>query len=136
MNEKKITHVECIPKNITVYMNSADYSSIIINLFTNALKSILNTTKNFKGKIKITITKNNKTLKIKFSDNGKGIELKNKRQIFNLFFTTHSDGTGLGLPIIKDLLEDYDGTIKLDTDPELHLGATFIVEIPLEALKK
>jgi len=124
------------PENMYIYMHRADFSSIILNLFTNSLKAVQKLPKNVKRKIKITISKDSKYFKIKFSDNGYGIKTINRDKIFRVFYTTNKQGTGLGLSIIKELLEDYGGTIKLSDYSEFDEGATFHVSIPLEELKK
>ena len=124
------------PENISIYMHRADFASMILNLFTNALKSVQKLPESVKRKIKISITKDTKSFKVKFSDNGYGIKLINQEKIFRVFYTTNKQGTGLGLPIIRELLEDYGGTIELSENSELDKGATFNIAIPLEELKK
>ena len=124
------------PPNLSLYMTNADFSSIILNLFSNSLKALQKLKKGKPRKVKITITKDTKNFKIKFSDNGIGIKPANREKLFRLFYTTNRPGTGLGLPIIKEIIEYYGGTIKLADYSELEEGATFLVSIPLEELKK
>jgi len=124
------------PPNLSVYMNGADFSSIILNLFSNSLKALQKLKKGIPRKVKITIYKDTRNFKIKFSDNGIGIKPTNREKVFRLFYTTNNRGTGLGLPIVKEILEDYGGTIKLDDYSELDEGATFLVAVPLEGLKE
>lgn len=122
------------PLGMSIFMNKADFSSIILNLFSNSLKSIQKLPDGIERKVKITISKDTKNFKIKFSDNGVGIKPINRDKIFRLFYSTNK-GTGLGLPIIKEILEDYEGDIKLSDSSEMDSGATFIISIPLESLK-
>jgi signal transduction histidine kinase len=80
-------------------------------------------------------------LYLEFADNGDGIPEHNKEQIFEAFFTTSAPaaalasdsdqliGTGLGLKIVKDVLEGADGEIYLTTPP-LGFNTCFRVEVP------
>lgn len=69
------------------------------------------------------------SVQIKISDTGKGIEKDKLDKIFQPFFTTKSKGTGLGLAITKRLIEQYNGTISVDS--ELNEGTTFHVILPV-----
>ena len=66
---------------------------------------------------------------IYISDNGCGIDDKNKQRIFEPNFTTKSSGMGLGLAMVKSMLETYSGSI--DFSSEIDKGTEFIVKIPL-----
>jgi PAS domain S-box-containing protein len=100
-------------------------SSIMKNLITNALKyhahrrplSIQISTKKVNGAILLTI-----------SDNGIGIDLvRNKEKVFKPFkrFTEQAHGTGVGLYIIKNIVEKNGGTIEVESEP--NKGTTFRV---------
>ena len=124
-----------IPKKMSINMRGADFSSIFLNLYTNSLKSLLYPTAVSKPKIKITVTNDSKNFQMKFSDNGRGIKKINRNKIFELLYTTFEQGTGLGMSILKEILEDYNGTIELSEHSELKNGATFIIKIPWNELK-
>lgn len=68
-----------------------------------------------------------------FADDGHGVSLANRSMIFTPFFTTRREegGTGLGLDVVKSLLEAHDGTISLHgTEPRTdHTGAIFQVSL-------
>jgi len=68
---------------------------------------------------------------ITISDNGCGMDQKTIDQIFNHFFTTRKEGSGLGLSIVKRLVNDCNGSIKAQSEPGK--GSTFSVSIPLPA---
>lgn len=125
-----------IPKNFSIYMHRADLSSVLLNLFTNALKSLQKLSEGVKRQIKVTLTKDSKNFKIKFSDNGIGIKPINQEKIFRVLYTTNKQGTGLGLTIVREMLDDYSGKIELSENNELDGGATFNITIPLEELKE
>ena len=67
-------------------------------------------------------------IKISVSDNGKGISDALKDLIFEPKFTTKSSGMGLGLPMIKNIVEAYDGTISFTS--EEGIGTVFTIIIP------
>jgi len=125
-----------------LYINRASLESIFINLITNSIKSLGQVKR--KGVIKVEISKNSTHLKIRFTDNGFGIKDENSKRIFRPFFTTYTKtgnkGTGMGLTIVKEIIEDdYEGTIKLDSsayekDEPKSGHAAFLITIPLETL--
>ena len=68
-------------------------------------------------------------MKIAVKDNGKGISEDNAARIFEPKFTTKSSGMGLGLAIIKNIIENYQGTITFET--EINIGTEFLVSFPI-----
>ena len=62
-------------------------------------------------------------------DNGAGIDRKHYDKIFNPFFTTKVDGTGLGLSTTRKIIEAHAG--KLTFESELNAGASFKIELPV-----
>ncbi|HBA86545.1 MAG TPA: histidine kinase [Geobacter sp.] len=67
---------------------------------------------------------------VKVTDTGVGIELENLRQVFNPFYTTKSNGTGLGLSVSYGIIREHGGCIDIDSVPG-H-GSTFRVVLPRE----
>ncbi len=124
--------VRCFPSDLKIVMNKADLYSIILNLLTNSIKA-LDETEN--KKIRITISKSARDLKIKFSDNGKGIKDSIRSKIFRVLYSSYENGTGMGLPITLETLRKYSGKIELLPDSEFTKGATFLISVPLEELK-
>ena len=68
-------------------------------------------------------------VKIRIRDNGNGIEVKEIDRIFNPFFTTKAEGTGLGMAISKKVVEAHEGTINVSSKPGE--GTEFTVGLPL-----
>ena len=62
-------------------------------------------------------------------DNGPGIDSEHMPHLFNSFFTTKETGMGLGLPIVRSIIEAHDGHIRADNGSALG-GARFIFELP------
>ncbi|OGW59440.1 MAG: hypothetical protein A2V83_05680 [Nitrospirae bacterium RBG_16_64_22] len=69
---------------------------------------------------------------VEVSDTGKGISPERAPQIFDRYFTTREDGTGLGLPISREIVQGYGGDISVRSGEGT--GATFIVRLPLSPL--
>jgi signal transduction histidine kinase len=63
------------------------------------------------------------------SDNGPGVPQHIRERIFEPFFTTRARGNGIGLAIVKSVVEAHQGSVCL---AEAARGATFIIELPAE----
>jgi len=123
----------------TIPMHPSEWASILFNLYTNSKKAIKRNKK--EGEIQIKCGKENDFVYLEFSDNGDGIPKENEEFIFNAFYTTTSAanhsandadslvGTGLGLKIVKDIIEAYGGSIYVITPTE-GFATTLRIEIP------
>ncbi len=100
---------------------------IITNLVKNAIQSIPEQ-QEIKA-ISVRIKKEAEHVLIVVKDNGIGIQPKDINRIFEPKFTTKSSGMGLGLGIIKNIIENYKGTITFETEYEK--GTTFTVSLPI-----
>lgn len=73
---------------------------------------------------------------IKIADNGPGIAPGMKDEIFTPFFSTKEEGTGLGLPIAKEILEEHEGWLHMTSvqgkNPDSHSGTTFVLVLPVK----
>jgi len=125
----------------TCKMHTSEWASILFNLYSNSKKAIKRKNKSNK-EILIKAGKEDEFIFIEFIDNGDGIPLENKEKIFNAFFTTSSPkghkssatddltGTGLGLKIVRDIIESYDGEISIENPPE-GFTTNFKIIIPI-----
>ncbi|MGK0412734.1 MAG: two-component system nitrogen regulation sensor histidine kinase NtrY [Polaribacter sp.] len=98
---------------------------IVTNLVKNAMQA---SEKEEKPIIEVKVISEKTTIKISVSDNGKGISEDVKDLIFEPKFTTKSSGMGLGLPMIKNIIEAYDGSIYFTS--KLGIGTVFTVILP------
>ncbi len=117
--------VEC-PEDIIINSYPGAYSQVISNLIMNSIVHGFN--RNEKGYIVINIEKQDKTIKLIYKDNGKGISKENLSKIFDPFFTTkrNSGGSGLGLNIIFNIVAStLNGTISCES--EENKGTKFII---------
>jgi len=74
------------------------------------------------------------SISIFFRDNGVGIKDEDKEKIFEPFFTTkkNGNGVGIGLSIIKEIVSQIGGIIKLDDESDSLIGTAFVIEIPVK----
>ncbi|MCG8334326.1 MAG: ATP-binding protein [Proteobacteria bacterium] len=100
---------------------------IINNLVKNALEAIEQ-----QGLLLILAGTIDHKVVITIQDTGSGIAPASEEKIFSPFFTTKEKGTGLGLVVVKKLVEDNDGTIDIRSIPEK--GTTFIISFPIDDL--
>jgi nitrogen fixation/metabolism regulation signal transduction histidine kinase len=97
------------------------------NLIKNALQAIPG---DRKGRIQITLSKTDSVCEISFQDNGTGIPTERQTRIFSPNFTTKTAGMGLGLAMVKNIIDNSSGQIWFETDPGE--GTTFYVSLPLK----
>jgi signal transduction histidine kinase len=100
---------------------------IITNLVKNAIQSIPDEQEEKKVLVSVNEVENDVIITVE--DNGIGIESNNIEHVFEPKFTTKTSGMGLGLGIIKNIIENYKGTITFET--ELGKGTTFFVSLPI-----
>jgi len=98
---------------------------IVTNLVTNATQA----TEGVENpRIQVRVSSEKETIKIAVSDNGKGIDAAVEHLIFEPKFTTKSSGMGLGLPMIKKIIEAYSGSIAFTSNKSE--GTIFTVTLP------
>ena len=108
-------------------MDRTQLIRIITNLVKNAIQAIPEHQK--EKLVFISIKRQNSNVLISVKDNGSGIETKHIDRIFEPKFTTKNKGMGLGLGIIKNIIENYKGTITFET--EIGKGTIFTVSLPI-----
>jgi two-component system, NtrC family, nitrogen regulation sensor histidine kinase NtrY len=116
--------IELSTKNLPVEADRDQIKRAIINLVKNGLEAIPVTGQVL---IKTALTQGSAVLII--SDNGQGLSPSVKQNLFTPYFTTKSGGSGLGLVIVKKIISEHDGKIKID-DQESG-GTVAIIDLPL-----
>jgi len=99
--------------NIYMYADKSQTRQVFINLINNsifALKDVKDAVVN------IDILETTEKIVIKFRDNGKGISKNDIPNIFKPYFSKRPDGTGLGLPIVKNIIEEHKGKIIVESE--------------------
>jgi two-component system nitrogen regulation sensor histidine kinase NtrY len=114
---------------ILVLADKKQLSRVFINLIKNAIQSIPD---NRNGKVGISLVLNGKMARVSITDNGKGIPEELQSKMFTPSFTTKSSGMGLGLSIVKSIIESFDGHITFKT--KVNHGTTFVFELPVHVM--
>ena len=117
-------------KNITVEKDLGDISieadfellkQSVANVLINAAQAV-----NINGLIRVKAVKKPASVVLEIIDNGCGIPPDIKDKVFKPFFTTKNTGTGLGLAMVKRVIEAHSGKIDFDSDAS---GTTFRIEL-------
>lgn len=87
---------------------------VMVNLLKNAIEAVEGAEK---SSIKMVVEKEENFVHFSVIDNGNGIEDFSLRKLFTPFYTTKEDGTGIGLAISKQIIEDHGGNINVTSEP-------------------
>lgn len=105
-------------EHLYVFMEGDDLNCVLKNLLDNAIKYTPND-----GTVSICASPSNGGIQITVTDSGIGIEKEDLPKVFDRFWRAdqarsyHSGGNGLGLPIVKAIIDKYDGTIAVTSEP-------------------
>jgi DNA-binding response OmpR family regulator/nitrogen-specific signal transduction histidine kinase len=129
MLERKLIDVHLVvdadPDASTVVADEGQIKQVFMNLIRNAGEAMPQG-----GILSVRVRKSGNLLRIEVKDSGCGINPKNKERLFHEFFTTKDRGYGLGLYIVKSIIENHCGTVKVDS--EIGQGTTFTLELPIK----
>jgi two-component system nitrogen regulation sensor histidine kinase NtrY len=100
---------------------------VVTNLIKNSVDAIAQKQPD-EPRISVRVLSEENSVSISVTDNGVGVSEEHKHKIFEPKFTTKSSGMGLGLAMVKNIVETYNGHIILDSS--LEKGTTFIVTFP------
>lgn len=98
---------------------------VLLNLLLNALEAT-----GPGGRVRVVLEQHAESLDIVVEDSGHGISAENLARIFNPFFTTKSDGTGLGLANAYKIMESHGGSLTVSS--HVGEGSQFTASLPLE----
>lgn len=121
----KIVKFNASPKEIIATVDKDQFIRIVTNLVKNAIQSVPEQRTPI---VKVNLSKNSHKIHLQVSDNGSGIDAAIGEKIFEPKFTTKTSGMGLGLPMIKNIIETYNGSISYDTTKGE--GTVFVVSFP------
>ncbi|AYN66202.1 sensor histidine kinase [Euzebyella marina] len=110
---------------IIAKMDRTQLIRVVTNLVKNAIQAVPEVES---PKILVSVTADNDFVKICVADNGVGIEDENRDKIFEPKFTTKTSGMGLGLGMVKNIVETYKGTIEFTS--QIGKGTVFSVKLP------
>ncbi len=120
-NYGNLPGIRCYPEQL---------NQVWANLIQNAIQAM-----GSQGKLEITGTRHQNFIRVQITDSGRGIPIEIQDQIFDPFFTTKAAGvgTGLGLDISRQIIEQHQGHIEVESQP----GRTsFTVWIPIDNTAK
>jgi Signal transduction histidine kinase len=128
--DKENTKVKVqLPENEPYILgNKNALTGAIQNLLHNSLQAF-STNKVIEPMINIQVYSQDNHLYLSFKDNGPGIDAKIINQIFQPFYTSSSKGTGLGLAVVKSVVNAHQGEVNLLN--ETNAGAHFVIKLPL-----
>ena len=111
-----------------LYLDHQLIEQVVINLINNAATAV--DARNDEKRIRVTSRRETEHLSVAVADSGLGISETLKGKIFNPFFTTRSDGSGIGLSLCQRIASDHGGVIEVG--PSKLGGAEFRLRLPLE----
>jgi signal transduction histidine kinase len=118
--------MQTVPGPVMVLADRTHINRVFTNLFVNAIDACRGETG---SRIEVQERVDDKNVIISVTDNGQGIPEDMRTRIFTPYFTTKSSGTGLGLAMSKQILDQIGGDIRFET--KTGFGTTFIVTLPL-----
>jgi signal transduction histidine kinase len=116
-------------KDLYIIGNSNNLQQVIINIVNNAREVILPAPGEITLKTYVKDVDRKRWACIEINDTGKGIPRDIMERIFDSFFTTKPNGTGLGLSVSKRIIEEHGGKLLVRNLPG---GASFTVSLPCE----
>ncbi|MCF8302332.1 MAG: hybrid sensor histidine kinase/response regulator [Bacteroidales bacterium] len=128
-----------IQKDVDIYLNTSDSINMKADpeemeiIFNNLISNAVKYNKDG-GRVDIGIKNGENSISIKVSDTGIGMEQQEVDKLFQDFYrikstkTKHISGSGLGLSIVKKIVDLYEGEIQVESEPEK--GSTFFVVFP------
>ena len=123
--------IELQPAPVLVYGDVARLSQVVANLLNNAAKFTA-----AGGKIKLRVARDESNVVISVADSGIGIPVELQSSIFEMFMQVdrslekNQGGLGVGLTIVKRLVEMHDGTVEVHSEG-LNRGSTFVIRLPI-----
>ena len=123
----KLTLPSALPESL-LFGQAQRFEQVLINLINNARDAILEQTQQQDGEIQIFLLHQCGNYQLQVIDNGPGIPEYLQEKVFTPYYTSkQAHGTGLGLALCRDLVNELDGSIELDSKP----GRTcFTISLP------
>lgn len=120
-------HLQCrLPDpDLLIMANKSALASAVTNLITNAVEATGNGAQLYIS----TARRGDEQVEISVMDNGPGIEKDNLAKVMEAFYTTKSQGTGLGLAVVQSIVQAHKGSIEVKS--ELGKGSCFTLLLPL-----
>jgi nitrogen fixation/metabolism regulation signal transduction histidine kinase len=127
-DDKDFEYLLLIPDySITIFADKSQLIRVFTNIIQNATQAI---PEDRKGNISLVVSKvKDNYIRVTISDNGEGISKEKGEKLFQPYFTTKTSGTGLGLAMCKDIMEQFGGKITYESIE--HEGTSFHIDLPI-----
>jgi signal transduction histidine kinase len=124
--QKGITLRKDVPASVPAFeCDPEQMKQVILNLAINAVQAMTGA-----GEISLTARQRESSVALGVRDQGPGIDQEDLDKIFNPFYTTKDTGTGLGLSVVYQIVNQHGGVVTAERNPEA--GMTFSITIPLK----
>jgi signal transduction histidine kinase len=110
-----------------IAVNPLQFQQALLNLFQNAIEALSNSDRRRTLLVRCSCWEGRGVV-IRVEDNGPGIAPADRNRIFDAFFTTRREGTGMGLVIARSVIKAHGG--RLDVEPLSPTGTAFIIHLP------
>lgn len=112
-----------IAPELEAAISAADLRSIVWNLVKNSIEA-----SPMGGRVRVGASARDDLLRIVVDDEGPGMSAETRDRAFDSYYTTKDSGMGLGLPLVKTIIDRLEGTLLLETEPGR--GCRFVIELP------
>lgn len=102
---------------------------VVLNMIRNAMEAVADREDDSMGKIEVGARREGSEVRMFISDNGKGMDIRTLDRLFNPFFTTKENGTGLGLSVSDRIIKNHGGCISVSS--RVNEGTHFVISLPL-----
>ncbi len=111
---------------LDLYLDARRMQQVFLNLFLNSIQAMPEG-----GELSVHVSATATSGRLEIRDNGVGLDPALAKEIFEPFVTTREQGSGLGLSVVRKIVEDHEGGVSMET-VQGH-GATVVVELPRSA---
>jgi two-component system, NtrC family, sensor histidine kinase HydH len=113
-----------VPEPLTIQVDQDQMTQVMVNLIINAIQILPE-----HGQVAVSLAQDAQYAHIAVADNGPGVPPAQQAHLFEAFFTQRAGGVGLGLAVVKQIVEAHGGTISCGTSP--WQNAQFNLALPL-----
>lgn len=113
-----------------IEIDKIQIEQVVLNLIRNSIDALISLPISYPRQLSIETTLNShQDLEVRIKDNGPGIEAEQQKNILTPFYTTKTDGMGMGLSICRSIIEAHDGNLRFNSQPDK--GTTFYFTLPI-----